>query len=298
MFKHIVRVGPFGANAENPAEHNPAPSGNLAGPYLQGEPLVLRYGAAIVIVLLAGGLRFALSPLLGNQALLLPFILAVLGTSILAGSGPALVASILAPVLATPIFTGWSVEAIAPAWWGHVVFFLVISAAVTHVMHSLQQATRAERAVQAVMRQLEWEVGQNEAQLRLMADALPFLISYIDDKQRYRFTNTAHRQWFSVEPEALIGRHAQHVWGDELYPAIRPHLEAALSGIAVDCEIELALPSRHHQIKMHLRPDVGLDGSVKGVFATIEGLGNRATTEKPAQRMYPLSVQSIGVTDR
>jgi PAS domain S-box-containing protein len=272
MFKQIVRVDPFGPKAENPAAHKPTRSGNLAGPLLQGESLVFRYGVAIAMVLLAGGLRFALSPLLVDQALLLPFILAVLGTSILAGSGPALLASALAPVLVTPIFTGWPVEAIAPAWWGHVVFFLVISGAVTHVMHSLQQATRVEHAAQVVVRQLEWEARQSEAQLRLMADALPFLISYVDDKQRYRFANKEHKRWFGVEPEALIGRHAEHVWGDEAYATIRPHIEAALSGSAVDCEIEPAYPSGCRQIRMHLRPDFGLDGTVKGLFATIEGL--------------------------
>jgi PAS domain-containing protein len=277
MFKRIVRVGPFGASAESLVPHDRTLSGNLAGPLLQGEPLVLRYGAAIAIVLLGGGLRFALSPLLEDQALLLPFVLAVLGTSILAGSGPALFASALAPVVATPIFAGWPIEAIAPAWWGHVVFFLVISGAVTHIMHSLQQATRVERAVQGVMRQLEWEALQSEVQLRLMADALPLLISYIDDKQRYRFANKAHEQWFAVQPEALVGRHAQQVWGDEAYPTIRPHVEAALSGSAVDCEIELAYPSGRRQIQMHLRPDVGLDGAVRGLFATIERLSPRAS---------------------
>ena len=281
MFKHIVRIDPFDANAEKPAARDGTLSGNLAGPLLQGEPLVLRYGVAIAIVLLAGGMRLALSPLLGNQALLLPFVLAVLGTSILAGSGPALLASALAPVVATPIFAGWPIETIAPEWWGHVIFFLVISAAVTHVMHSLQRATRAERAVQVVMRELEWEALQSEAHLRLMADALPFLISYVDDKQRYRLSNKAHKQWFGVDAETLVGCHAQQVWGDEAYPTIRPHFEAALSGSDVDCEIELAYPSGFRQIRMHLRPHVGRDGTVKGLFATIEGLSNRGSAENP-----------------
>jgi hypothetical protein len=140
MLKQLVQVDPLGAKAEISAPDDPNPPGNFAGPLLQGEPLVIRYGAAVAVVLLAAGLRLALAPLLGNQALLLPFVLAVLGTSILAGSGPALLASVLAPILATPLFTGWPVEAIAAAWWGHVVFFLVISAAVTHVMHLLRQA--------------------------------------------------------------------------------------------------------------------------------------------------------------
>ena len=270
MFKHIARIDSSGANAESLAGDDPALSGNLAGPRLQGEPLAYRYGAAVAVVLLAVGLRFALSPLLEDQALLLPFVLAVLGTSLLAGSGPALLASVLAPVLVTPMFTGWPVEAIAPAWWGHVVFFLLISGAVTHIMHSLQRAMRVERAVQVVMRQSAWEARQSEAQLRMMADALPFLISHVDDKQRYRFSNRAHKDWFGVEPQALNGRHAQQVWGEEAYAAIRPHFEAALAGVAVDCEVEVPYSWGSRRMRVHLRPDFRSDGTVKGLYATIE----------------------------
>jgi PAS domain S-box-containing protein len=269
MFKHTVRVDPFGANGKGLAAHNPPRLGNFAGPLLQKETLVLRYAVAIGIVLLTGALRLALAPFLGGQALLLPFILAVLSTSIVAGSGPALLASTLAPILVTPVFMGWPVEAIAPAWWGHVVFFLVISGAVTHVMHSLQRATRAEHAVQVVVQQLEWEARQSESQLRSMADALPVLVSYVDENQRYRFANKEHKQWFGVEPQTLIGRHAQQVWGDEAYPTIQAQFEAALSGIVVDSQIDLPGPSKGREIQMHLRPDFRFDGTVKGLFATI-----------------------------
>ena len=120
----------------------------------------------------------------------------------------------------------------------------------------------------------------------------------VDDKQRYRFANKEHKQWFGVEPEALIGRHAQHVWGDEAYSTIRPHIEAALSGSAVDCEIELAYPSGCRQIRMYLTPASGLDGTVKGFFATIEGLGNRTGAENPTQGMHLLSAQVVGGTAR
>ena len=279
MFKPMVRVDPFGANARNSAVHNTTRSGNLAGPLLEGEPGIFRYGAAIAIVLLVGALRFALTPLLGSQALLLPFVLAVLSASILGGSGPALLASTLAPVLVTPMFMGWPVEAIPPGWWAHVVFFLVICGAVTHVMHSLQRATRVEHAVQVLMHQLECEARQSEAQLRSMADALPVLVSYVDDSQRYRFANKEHKGWFGVDPQTLIGRHAQHVWGDEAYRTIQPHLEAALSGIVVDQELDLLCPSECRKTQMHLRPDFAVDGTVKGLFATMWGVSNRSHSD-------------------
>lgn len=275
MFKGID-IDQVGASAGGLTAQHLNRRKSFANPLLKGERFIVRYGAAVVVVLLAGGLRFALSPLLGDQAPLLLFILAVLGTSVLAGAGPALLAALLAPVLATAMFMGGAAAATDPAWWGHALFFVVISVAVTHVMHSLQEATRLERAVQDAMVYLEWEARQSEARSRLMADALPFLISYVDDSQRYRFANVAHRQWFGSEPGALLGCHAQQLWGDEAYRTIRPHLEAALSGSMVDCEIELASPLRSGQFQMHLRPDFRRDGTVKGVFATIDKSSHRA----------------------
>jgi PAS domain S-box-containing protein len=276
MFKQMVRVDPFGANARNSAAHDRTQSLNFTGPLLEKESVILRYGAAVAIVLIVGGLRFALTPLLGSQALLLPFILAVLSTSILAGSGPALLASMLAPALVTPVFMGWPAQAIPAAWWGHVVFFLVIGGAVTHVMHLLQQATRVECAVHVVMHQLECEARLSEARLRSMADALPALVSYIDDSQRYRFANKEHKAWFGVDPQNLIGHHAQQVWGDDAYRTIQPHLETALSGIVVDRELESPGPSECRKIQLHLRPDFAVDGTVKGLFATMWRASNRS----------------------
>lgn len=274
MFRPLIRVGPPGNHTESSGP-NPALMMNFAGPLLRADALIFRYGSAIAVVLLAAALRLALTPVLGTQALLLPFVLAVLGTSMLAGTGPALLAVILAPLLATPVLMGWPNEVIPPGWWGHVVFFLVISTAVTHVMHSLQRATRVEQTTQIAMRQSEWEAQQSETQLRLMADALPFLIAYIDAGQRYRFANKEHKKWFDVEPETLIGRHAQTVWSDD-YQMIRPHIEAALAGKAVDCEAGLPYRSGPSQIRMHLRPDFGLHGTVNGLFATIEACGKTA----------------------
>ena len=262
-----MRVGSLVPDKARDFEQTPGT--NLAGPLLQGQPFVVRYGVAVALVFLAAGLRLALTPVLGTQALLLPFVLAVLGTALLAGLGPALAASILAPALATPIFTDWPNEVIATAWWGHVLFFLVISAAVAHLMHGLQRAMFVEHSAQVAIRQLEWEAHQSEAQLRLLADSVPFLISYIDKEHRYRFVNTEHKTWFGVEPSQLIGCHAQAVWGDAAYQMILPQIEASLAGRAVDHETEMPAPSPRDRIQMHFRPDLGSDGSVRGFFATI-----------------------------
>jgi len=109
-----------------------------------------RYGAAIVVMLLIGGIRAMLAPLLGTQAPLLPFLLGVFLCAYLAGRGPALVASIVTPILATFFFTDWPHDGPPTQWIAHVVFFLLIATLSSVLMHELQTRSRAEREALAI----------------------------------------------------------------------------------------------------------------------------------------------------
>src|SRR5690349_21093081 len=81
------------------------------GPIIPERATVFRYAAAVGVVLVIFALRAALAPLLGLQAPLLPFLLGVLICAYLGGRGPALVASVITPILATLWFTRWPVDA-------------------------------------------------------------------------------------------------------------------------------------------------------------------------------------------
>jgi len=112
---------------------------------LREDALWLRYGAAVGIVLLIAGVRALLAPLLGTQAPLLPFVLGVFAAAYLGGRGPATLASVLTPLLATFWFTNWPHDAPATQWLAHVVFFLLIALLSSQLMHELQVRSRAER---------------------------------------------------------------------------------------------------------------------------------------------------------
>jgi signal transduction histidine kinase/CheY-like chemotaxis protein len=120
------------------------------GPLLRDDALVLRYGAAFAVVLAIAGVRALLAPLLGTQAPLLPFVLGVFAVAYLAGRGPALLASALTPLLATFWFTNWPNDAPATQWIAHVLFFLLIAALSTFLMHELQKRSLAERQALAI----------------------------------------------------------------------------------------------------------------------------------------------------
>ncbi len=103
----------------------------------------------------------------------------------------------------------------------------------------LQETNRNLQQEIAIRRQAEEALRQSEAQLRLMINALPVLIAYVDNQQRYRFNNRAYQDWLGQSPEVTYGQHLQQVWGQEYYRRMQPRIEAALAGQFVTYEEEI-----------------------------------------------------------
>ncbi len=121
---------------------------------------------------------------------------------------------------------------------------------------------------------------QSEEKLRLLTDALPVLISYIDSEQRFRFNNRHFEAWFGRARSEFSGKHVRKVIGESAYERIRPHLERALSGS----------PARYEAVVEDFRgerkfiegvyvPHFDRQGKVLGCFALISDITNRKHTE-------------------
>ncbi len=76
----------------------------------------------------------------------------------------------------------------------------------------------------------EAALRESEERLRLIADALPALISYVDREERYRFANATYEQWFGLPRDQVIGRPVAEVLGTAAYEQVREHLHRALAG--------------------------------------------------------------------
>jgi PAS domain S-box-containing protein len=121
----------------------------------------------------------------------------------------------------------------------------------------------------------------SERQLRLVTDTIPALVSYVDAGQRYRFVNRAYTDWFGFAPEDVVGRTIRDVIGDAAYDAIRPEIEAGLSGRRLTFERQLPYRAGGARfIRASYVPDVASDGSVRGYFALILDV----TEEKRAEQ--------------
>jgi len=129
-------------------------------------------------------------------------------------------------------------------------------------------------------KQTEDALHTSEERLRLLADALPVLISYVDENQRYRYNNKGYEHWFGHSRENVEGKHLRQVIGEKAYQVIRPRVEAALSGRLVT--FEEFLPYRgagRRYVRVTYVPHRQA-GRVRGFFALIQDLTERKQAEE------------------
>jgi PAS domain S-box-containing protein len=84
-------------------------------------------------------------------------------------------------------------------------------------------------------------IGEDAARLAaeriaFAANALPALISYVDNTERYVWVNDGYRRWFGRPTDQIVGRHASEILGAEAWPVLRPYIERALAGEEVTFE--------------------------------------------------------------
>ncbi|MEC4815391.1 MAG: PAS domain S-box protein [Scytonema sp. PMC 1069.18] len=86
---------------------------------------------------------------------------------------------------------------------------------------------------------VEEALRQREDELRLITDAVPALISYVDAQQRYRFNNKRYEEWHKISSSEIYGKHIKEMIGESAYESIRPYIETVLSGERVTYETSL-----------------------------------------------------------
>jgi diguanylate cyclase (GGDEF)-like protein/PAS domain S-box-containing protein len=145
---------------------------------------------------------------------------------------------------------------------------LLLAAAVYMMRRSLGRIARAEEALR-----------ESEERMRLVANNVPALISYVDREQRYRFSNRTYDNWFGIAHETMPGRTVAEVFGEESYGRMRQNVERVLAGEEVEFELTTAEGGRRRTLQVACVPHLDKDGAVLGFYM----LGNDVTALKRAQ---------------
>jgi PAS domain S-box-containing protein len=137
----------------------------------------------------------------------------------------------------------------------------------------LQQEIRDRISAEAALR-------RSEAQLRLIANGLPVLIAYVDDREHYRFNNEAYQTWLGLAPAEIYDRHLLDVHGETQYQQIQPYVATALEGQTVTYETDLTLQDGIvHSLSITYIPHIE-EELVCGFFALTSDISERKTIER------------------
>src|SRR5258706_9986256 len=181
----------------------------------------------------------------------------------------------LAPLLvaagaAILIFTaGAEIAAAIRSWlfagqpWPHELMLHVLIAGAALLLASAVIMTRrsAQRTEEA-----EAALRESEERLRLIANNVPALISYVDREQRYQYSNRTYADWFGIQHEGMRGKTIAEIFGDEIYGRMRPEIERALAGTSVQFELTTGDGTKRRTLQVNCVPQPGAGGEVLGFY--------------------------------
>lgn len=89
--------------------------------------------------------------------------------------------------------------------------------------------TQLREAVDS-LQQTQDELRAVETRQRLILDALPAQVAYLDTEQRYIFANRQYRDIFDQSKNEIVGKTFTEVVGTEMSQALQPYIEMAMRG--------------------------------------------------------------------
>lgn len=120
---------------------------------------------------------------------------------------------------------------------------------------------------------------QKDEYIKLMADSLPVLISFIDGEEKIRFYNKIHELWFQKSSNELNALHTKDLFGDSSYNIFKKNWVRALEGHTINFDMQL----EHSQLgkrstNVTLVPYHSGEG-VAGCFSLISDITERKQIE-------------------
>lgn len=123
--------------------------------------------------------------------------------------------------------------------------------------------------------QVEKLLRNSEEQYRLVTNALPVLIAYIDTELYFRFNNRAYEEWFEKPLSAIIDKPVKELLGDAAFASFNEHYHKLLAGNQVTYETTMHF---HHEqeryVSVTLIPHIR-DNAVVGTFSLISDMTPR-----------------------
>lgn len=137
--------------------------------------------------------------------------------------------------------------------------------------------------------------SDQERLLRLITDATPALVSYVDRDLRYRFVNRQYEVWFGRQSRDVVGKTLLEVLGETATGRLRPYIDRALRGEEIRFELEV--PYREggtRWIDAHYVPDRDASGEVAGFFVLVVDITDHRAREQRKDNYLATLVRNVG----
>jgi PAS domain S-box-containing protein len=130
-------------------------------------------------------------------------------------------------------------------------------------------------------RRAEETLRAKEAQVRLITDTAPVMLSQCSRDERFRFVNRMYAERLGLVPEQIVGKSITEILGKDASKIIRPHIQTVLNGETVEYETEIPY-ERVGRRFMHAAyvPEKDASGDVTGWVSAISDITDRKQTEE------------------
>ncbi|XGV98004.1 MAG: PAS domain S-box protein [Leptolyngbya sp. BL-A-14] len=135
-------------------------------------------------------------------------------------------------------------------------------------------------------KQTEEVLRRREEELRLITNALPVLIAYVDKDHYYRFNNQLYETWLEQPLTNLVNKHVREALGETAYAAVRPYMEQALAGNRICFESQLAYGGgKIRYVSAEYLSHMNSEGDVEGFFSLVSDITDRKQAETEREQL-------------
>ncbi|WP_084332702.1 cache domain-containing protein [Marinobacterium jannaschii] len=143
------------------------------------------------------------------------------------------------------------------------------------------QATNSQlREAVGSLQEAQSELALVEERQRMVLDALPAQIGYVDASLHYLFANRGYAEMFGMTKEEVVGKRIEEVLGQTMVDDMQDHIHRVLSGEEVSFDYRLQRDGRELITRRILIPHRNPDGRINGLLS----LALDITAEKEAER--------------
>ena len=136
------------------------------------------------------------------------------------------------------------------------------------------------RHAEKALEESERSAVHSERQLKVITDALPAYLSYLDPQLRYVRVNRTYEDWFKRSAEDIVGKSIDEVLGVEAAVVVRQEMQQAFAGQRKQFEYKLRLFDEERILSVVHIPDFAENGEVQGVIVQGQDVTDRKRAEE------------------